>query len=75
MENLINPTDLLDQHSGDLYRVAVMAAETLGQVFVPGGARCALPVIQCTSHPRLGNLFSKVCTTLVCTAWTMVSCG
>lgn len=59
MENLINPIDLLDQHSGDLYRVAVMAAEMLGQEFVPGGARFALPVSQCTSHSRLGNLFSK----------------
>lgn len=59
MKNLTTPADLLDQHSGDLYRVAVMAAQKVGQVFLPGGARFALPVSQCTSHPGRGNLFSK----------------
>lgn len=65
----MNPNDLLDQHCGDLHRVAVTAAEKVGWVFVPGGTGCALPM-----HPASSPLeFVQCVFTLLSVARAMAS--
>lgn len=59
----MNPRDLLDQHCGDLHRVAVTAAEKVGWAFVPGGTEHVLPMAPSAVAPGISSagLYSAFC--------------